>query len=107
MPWRRDFATPTRTVAITIRNSRFGKARRKPIQARRIRCERNAHAVWPNCKAARIEAGLSQADIAESTGIPQSRVSQIELGKANITLETMMILARVIDRDLLYLLSRR
>jgi transcriptional regulator with XRE-family HTH domain len=60
-----------------------------------------------NCKAARIEAGLSQADIAERTGIPQSRVSQIELGKANITLETMMILARVIDRDLLYLLSRR
>jgi transcriptional regulator with XRE-family HTH domain len=60
-----------------------------------------------NCKAARTEAGLSQADLAERTGIPQPRVSQIELGKANITLETMTILARVIDRDLLYLLSRR
>ncbi len=53
-----------------------------------------------------IEAGLSQADIAERTGIPQPRVSRIQLGEVNDTPETMMLLARVIDRDLVYLLSR-
>jgi transcriptional regulator with XRE-family HTH domain len=58
-----------------------------------------------NCKAARIEAGLSQVDVAERTGIPQPRISMIELGKVNITLETMMILARVVDHNVIHLMS--
>ena len=38
-----------------------------------------------NCKAARIKAGLSQETVSERTGIPQPRISMIELGKVNIT----------------------
>jgi transcriptional regulator with XRE-family HTH domain len=59
-----------------------------------------------NCKAARVKAGLSQEIVAARTGIPQPRISKIELGKVNITLETMMILARVVNQDLLELLRQ-
>ena len=50
-----------------------------------------------NCKAARTKKGLS---LASATGIPQPRIAQIELGKVNVTLETIMRIARVIDLDL-------
>ncbi len=59
-----------------------------------------------NCKAARVKAGLSQAAVAEAAGIPQPRLSAIEQGKGNITLETMVRLAKVVDHDLSRLLRK-
>ena len=53
-----------------------------------------------DCKAARTKKGLSQQEVASATGIPQPRIAQIELGKVNVTLETIMRIARVIDLDL-------
>jgi DNA-binding XRE family transcriptional regulator len=50
-----------------------------------------------NCKEARIRKGLSQQEIAATTGIAQSRVAQIELGRVNVTLETVMRIARYVD----------
>ena len=58
-----------------------------------------------NAKAARIKAGLSQADVAELTGIPQSRIFKIKLGRVNMTLETMMVLARAVGRDVRFLMT--
>ncbi len=59
-----------------------------------------------NCKAARMKAGLSQAEVALAAGIPQPRLSAIEQGKGNITLETMVRLAKVVDHDLSHLLRK-
>ena len=57
-----------------------------------------------NCKAARIEARMSQSTLADLAGIPQSRLSKIEQGKVNITLGTMVAIAKVVKHDLGYLL---
>lgn len=59
-----------------------------------------------NCKAARMKAGLSQSAVAEAAGIPQPRLSAIEQGKGNITLDTMVRIARVVDHDLSRLLQK-
>ncbi len=58
-----------------------------------------------NCRDARLKHGMSQQDLAERTGIDQTRISKIELGKLNITLETMAQLAQVVDHDLAHLLT--
>jgi ribosome-binding protein aMBF1 (putative translation factor) len=44
-------------------------------------------------RAARIKAGLSQQALGAMTGIGQAHVSEIELGRVNVTLETMLLLA--------------
>jgi transcriptional regulator with XRE-family HTH domain len=62
--------------------------------------------VGANCKAARIKAGLSQAAVSERTGIPQSRVSMIEQGVVNLTLDTMTLLAGVLDLEVIDLLRQ-
>jgi transcriptional regulator with XRE-family HTH domain len=59
-----------------------------------------------NCRAARVKAGLSQEEISIRTGIPQPRVSRIEQGKQNLTIDTMIILAKALGRDLAYLLQK-
>lgn len=40
----------------------------------------------------RKELGLSQKELAEKADIPQSRISLIEKGKCNVTLETLKVL---------------
>jgi DNA adenine methylase len=60
-----------------------------------------------NCRDARIKKGLSQQEVAASTGIAQARIAQIELGKVNVTMETMMRISRVVDHDILHLLRSR
>ena len=55
---------------------------------------------------ARIRAGLTQAQVAQRTGLTQQYVSQIEAGHQNITLATMTALARVTGRDVRVLLPR-
>lgn len=46
-----------------------------------------------NFREARIRAGLSQTEAADRTGTTQAYVSQIELGRKNLTLHSMTQLA--------------
>lgn len=59
-----------------------------------------------NFREARLKAGLTQADVATRTGIQQSYLSEIESGQKNLTLTTMVILARVVGTDVRTLLKR-
>jgi DNA-binding XRE family transcriptional regulator len=59
-----------------------------------------------NLRAARIKAGLTQAQLAERTGLTQQYVSWVEAGHSNITLATMTGLARVVGQDVIALLHR-
>jgi transcriptional regulator with XRE-family HTH domain len=52
-----------------------------------------------NTRAARIKAGLTQAQLAERTGLTQQYVSLVEADHQNITIDTMAAIARVIGRD--------
>lgn len=59
-----------------------------------------------NCRTARIKAGLSQEEVSIRTGIPQPRLSKIEQGKQNLTIDTMIVLATAVGCDLAYLLQK-
>ncbi len=52
-------------------------------------------------KAARQSAGLSQRQLSARTGLPQSHISKIENGRGDITLSTLIELARVLDLDVM------
>lgn len=58
-----------------------------------------------NLKAARLKAGLTQAETAALVGLTQQHLSLIEAGQQNVTLKTMTLLAKVVNHDLLNLLS--
>lgn len=47
----------------------------------------------------REEQGLSLRRFAEKTGIHRSHLSQIELGRVNVTLETLLCLAYELEVD--------
>ena len=47
-------------------------------------------------RTAREEAGLLQSELAERTGLNQQHVSQIELGKQNVTLKTLIVLGQLL-----------
>jgi transcriptional regulator with XRE-family HTH domain len=51
-----------------------------------------------NFKRAREAANLSQRDVSSETGLTQGWVSAIERGEANVTIETMATLARLVRR---------
>ena len=53
-----------------------------------------------NLRAARLQAGLKQSDVAARTGLTQQYLSLIEAGQQNVTLRTMSLLAEVVDHDL-------
>ena len=53
-----------------------------------------------HCREARIKRGLSQQEVAALSGISQSNITIIEHGQKNITLETLMRILRVVDREL-------
>ncbi len=59
-----------------------------------------------NLRAARIRAGLTQAQVADQTGLTQQYVSLVEAGRQNITLSTMTALARVVGQDVRTLLRK-
>lgn len=48
----------------------------------------------------RLAAGLSQAELAASVGMPQSTISEIENGKATIYIRRFLSLASATDLDL-------
>ena len=58
-----------------------------------------------NLKAARLKAGLTQAQLAERTGLLQQYISLVEAGKHNITFDTLMILAGGVHRDVIRMLT--
>ncbi|MBN8875456.1 MAG: helix-turn-helix transcriptional regulator [Rhodospirillales bacterium] len=58
-----------------------------------------------NLRAARMEAGLNQPEVAQMTGLAQQYLSLIEGGEQNLTMRTMAILAKVVDCDLVELLK--
>ena len=53
-----------------------------------------------HCREARIKRGLSQQEVAALSGIAQANIAKIEHGLNNVTLETMMRVIRVVDREL-------
>jgi transcriptional regulator with XRE-family HTH domain len=59
-----------------------------------------------NARAARVKAGLTQAQLAERTGLTQQYVSLVEAGHQNITIDTMAALARAVGRDVSALLRK-
>lgn len=58
-----------------------------------------------NFRLLRKNAGLTQIQVAQISGMHQKEISQVELGKANLTLGTMERLAKAIDHDVTNLLS--
>jgi transcriptional regulator with XRE-family HTH domain len=59
-----------------------------------------------NFREARLKAALTQVEVAAQTGFQQSYLSEIESGQKNLTLSTMVILARVVGTDVRTLLKR-
>ena len=57
-------------------------------------------------KAARMKAGLTQAQLAEQSGLLQQYVSLVELGKQNVTLTTAQTLAKVVHQNVSTMLRR-
>jgi DNA-binding XRE family transcriptional regulator len=58
-----------------------------------------------NFRAARIEAGLSQRDLAKQTGIAQAHVSEVENAMHNIGIDTMVKLAQAVRKPVFELLK--
>ena len=59
-----------------------------------------------NLRAARIKAGLTQAQLAERTSLTQQYVSLVEAGHQNITIHTMAALARAVGQDVSAMLRK-
>jgi DNA-binding XRE family transcriptional regulator len=59
-----------------------------------------------NVRAARLKLGLTQAQLAEQSGLLQQYVSLVESGKQNVTLTTALSLAKVVRPDLSNLVRR-
>lgn len=57
-----------------------------------------------NLRLIRSAAGLSQAGLAERTGLSQTWISRLESGTANPTIETLMILSNVMEISVVDLL---
>jgi HTH-type transcriptional regulator/antitoxin HipB len=51
-------------------------------------------------KAARQAKGLSQRELGERVGLPQTHISKIEQGATNIRLATLLEIARALDLEL-------
>ena len=60
-----------------------------------------------NLTNARLKCGLKQGEVAEKAGLTPNRMSLIESGQVNLTLKTMMRLARVVDASVSTLLRER
>jgi len=58
-----------------------------------------------NLKVARTAADLTQAQVAELSGIRQQHISRAESGRLNVTINTMSALAKVVGRPLSALLT--
>src|SRR5215468_5437773 len=52
-----------------------------------------------NLRTARQRIGLSQRDLSARIGVPQSHISKIESGGADLRLSTLIELARALDHE--------
>jgi transcriptional regulator with XRE-family HTH domain len=52
-------------------------------------------------KAARQEKGLSQRELSQKAGVPQSHISKIENGAVDLQLSSLIELARVLDLEIM------
>jgi len=59
--------------------------------------ESEAQKLGKNLKRIRTEKGISQSDVAESLGVSRGFISNIEKGKTNPTLATIVRLANAIE----------
>lgn len=59
-----------------------------------------------NLRAARLAARMTQAQLARRAGLMQQFVSLIEIGRMNLTLSTMALLAKVLGREVVAMLQR-
>jgi len=59
-----------------------------------------------NLRAARVKAGMTQGQLADRAGLTQQYVSLVEIGRQNLTLSTMAMLARIFGRDVVTMLGR-
>jgi transcriptional regulator with XRE-family HTH domain len=53
-----------------------------------------------NFRKARARIGLSQREVHRLTGVAQSHISEIETGTSNISIDTMVKLATVVNQPL-------
>jgi transcriptional regulator with XRE-family HTH domain len=56
-------------------------------------------------RAARIKAGMTQANLAERSNVSRDDISRIENGQINLTIRTMSKLAAVFDGDVAKMLQ--
>jgi len=52
-------------------------------------------------RAARVEKGLTQRELSERVGLPQSHISRIESGAVDLQLSNLIELARVLDLEIM------
>ena len=64
------------------------------------KCVAMQQAFGVSLRRMRIDLGLTQADVAKWSGLPQQYVSEIESGRVNLTLQTLVILADMLDVEL-------
>lgn len=60
----------------------------------------NNESLSKRLRAARRQLGLSQKEVSELSGIPQSRISLIERGDIDCRVSTLMAMARAVKLDL-------
>lgn len=60
-----------------------------------------------NVRRLRSEAGWSQTELAQRTGLSQTWISRLEAGRENPTLETIQRLAEALERNLIELFEQQ
>ena len=56
-------------------------------------------------KAARLEAGLTQTQVAKKIGRPQSHISNVESGQQRIDVVELKRFAKIYDKDINYFIK--
>jgi DNA-binding XRE family transcriptional regulator len=59
-----------------------------------------------NLRNARVKAGMTQAQLADRASLTQQYISLVEIGRQNLTLSTMAMLARIFGKDVVAMLRR-
>lgn len=56
-------------------------------------------------KAARLEAGLTQTQVAKKIGRPQSHISNVESGQQRVDVVELKRFAKIYDKDINYFIK--
>jgi transcriptional regulator with XRE-family HTH domain len=60
-----------------------------------------------NLRAERLKVGLSQAELGRRVGRSQQYISMVEVGRENLTLDTMAMLANILGKDVITMLQQQ